>query len=231
MKAIFLVFVLAVTITSCGPSSEQKATMTSVSLTSTAAAWTPTPTRTNTPTATATPTSTLTPTATNTATRTPTATLAATPTATHNPEVYYAPDNSFSISGLKGWEPRDVGLKYPALIGPAVGKFTLNLVFVVDKSIFPLAFYSAQVQDGIKTTVTVLKDISEDFLTTNAGKDYFRWVIEDSIKNVVYHQVVYMYESGDGKLVITYTRPVDQGQEYDELVDEAMKTVQFTYTP
>lgn len=205
--------------------------MTSASLTDTAAAWTPTPTHTVTPTATATPTSTLTPTATNTATRTPTATLASTPTATHNPDVYYSPDNSFSIGGLNGWEPRDIGLKYPALIGPTVGKFNLNLVFVVDSSIFPLAFYSAQVQDGIKASITVLNDISEDFLTTNDGKDYFRWVIDDSMKDVVYHQVVYMFESGDGKLVITYTRPVDQGQEYDKVVDEAMKSVQFSYTP
>ncbi len=231
MKAIYLLFLLAVTITSCGPSVEQIATMTSASLTSTAAAWTPTPTRTITPTATITPTSTPSPTATNTATPTPTATLTATPTATHNPDVYYAPDNSFSISGLKGWEPKDIGLKYPVLIGPTVGKFNPNLVFIVDKSTFPLAFYSAQVQDGIKASVTILKDISEDFLTTNDGKDYFRWVIEDSINNVVYHQVVYVFESGDGKLVITYTRPADQGEDLDNVVDEAMKTVQFTYTP
>ncbi len=231
MKAIILVLLLAVTISSCGLSSEQRASMTSVSLTGTAAAWTPTPTRTVTPTTTITPTSTLTPTPTNTATHTPTATLTAIPTATHNPDVYYAPDNSFSIDGLKGWEPRDIGLKYPALIGPTVGKFNLNLVFVVDKSTFMLAFYSALVQDGIKASVTVLKEISEDFLTTNDGKEYFRWVIEDSIKDVVYYQVVYMFESGDGKLVITYTRLVDRGQEFDKVVDEAMKTVQFTYTP
>ncbi len=231
MKSIFLVILLSVALSACGPSVEQRATMTSLSFTSTAAAWTATPTDTLTPTPTSTPTSTQTPTPTQTPTRTPTPTLADTPTPTPNPDLYIAPDNSFSIGGLQGWTPADIGLKYPVLIGPKVGNFSPNLVFVVDKSTFPLAFYSAQVQDSAKAILTDVKDISEDFLTTAERKDYFRWVIDNTQKGVVYRQVFYMFESGDGKLVITYTRPANQGQEYDEIIDEAMLTVKFTYKP
>ena len=102
----------------------------------------------------------------------------------------------------------------------------------MDKSAFPLPFYSALMQDSVKASFTDVQDISEDFLTTVEGNEYFRWKIADTQKGVLYYQVLYMYESGDRKLVITYTRPAGTlGEEYDAVVDDAMTTVQFTHKP
>ena len=226
---VFLFLVL----TACGPSAEQQATMTATSLTAIAAAWTATPTETPTPTATmtATPTPTATPTETSTPTRTATKTKpptkTATPTQTHDPKRYYAPDNSFSLVPPEGWTPADVDLDYPGLIGPTVGNFNLNLRFFREKYRFDVFWYAARVQDDLKDKLQNLSQISEDFLTTDEGKDYFRWEFTDTQEGVIYHHVYYFYESGDWKLVINYTRLRNQGSEYDTVVDEAMKTVRF----
>jgi hypothetical protein len=40
-------------------------------------------------------------------------------------------------------------------------------------------------------------------------------------------QVLYFYGPGDCKLVITYTRPLNAGEENDRLVDAAMQTVRY----
>lgn len=225
----WLVFLPVLALCACGPSPEQQAAMTATAMTATAAMWTPTPTATATPTRTPTSTPTATPTPTNTPTPTQTATATATPTQTQDPRYFYAEDDSFSFIPPEGWEPLEIGLKYPAIIGPNVGNFNLNLVFVQEKAAFPLAFYVAQVQDQLGGFVQNLKQIKEDlFLVTDEGKDYIRWEITNINNGKHVHQVMYFFESGDWKLIITYSRGLNAGSEYDSLVDEAMKTVRFT---
>ncbi len=224
---LFPIFLLCLSLAACGPSAEQQATMTATAMTATAAAWTPTYTATATATDTPTPTPTDTPSPTSTSTPTLTPTITQTPTQTPDPNRFYAPDGSFSLIPPEGWQSQEAGMQYPALAGPRLGNFTLNLVFIQEKSTFPMAMYSAFVQDALKETLKGLKEIKEDFLTTAEGKEYFRWEIQSTMQGVAYHQVLYFFESGDWKLVITYTRPLSQGSEYDAQVDEAMQTVRF----
>lgn len=234
MKAIhiFLPLFLFFALAACGPSPEQKATMTATAMTATAAAWTPTPTATDTPTvtptSTPTPTPTQTPTATPTATPTSTPTVTQTPTQTPDPNRFTAKDNTFSLIPPKGWKSKDAGLVYPILYGPPTANFSPNLIFIVDSSPFPVEGYAAIVQDALKEQLKNLTQISEDYLVTDEGKNYFKWVMENTQQGKVVHQVMYFFESGDAKLVITYTRLKSQGSEYDAQVDEAMKTVRFT---
>ncbi len=88
--------------------------------------------------------------------------------------------------------------------------------------------YSAVVQDSLAGQLQNLNTISEEFLTTDEGHTYFRWEITHVAEGRTLHQVLYFFESGDWKLVITYTRLNDAGAEYDTLVDEAMETVRYT---
>jgi hypothetical protein len=218
----------------CGPSAEQKAAMTATSLTAIAAAWTHTPTTTPTATSTATstvtstptPTETATPTASSTPTLTPTKT--ATPTITPDPNRYYAPDNSFSLIPPEGWVSEDVGLEYPGLMGPEVENFRLTLVFIRDQSDFDVFFYAALVQGDLEESLQDLTQVSEDYLATDDGKDYFRWEVTDTQDGVRYRRVFYFFESGKMKLVATYTRPANQGAENDAFVDQAMNSLRFT---
>jgi GxxExxY protein len=243
-----LILLLCIILTACGSSANKQATRTATALTAIAAAWTPTPTVTSTPTATATstatstatatatvtptptltstPTETPTPTGTATATESPTKTSASTPTP--DPNRYYAPDNSYSLIPPGGWQPAEVGLEYPGLMGPKVGSFTVSLIFIRDKSAFELFFYAATIQGALEESLQDLSQVSEDYLKTDDGKDYFRWEVTDTQKGASYHQIFYFFSSGDWKLVVTYTRPNSQGAEYDALADQAMKSLRFT---
>ena len=204
--------------------------MIATALTATAAAWTVTPTTTPTATVTDTPTPTPTdtPTPTQTYTATPTPTWTATPTQTTEPNRYTATDGSFSFIPPQGWQPVEFGLAYPAFIGPTLGNFALNLVFMQESSPWPLAMYTAFLQDSVIAIFADYTQISEDFLNTIEGREFFSWEITNTQQGRLFHQVLYCFESGDWKLVITYTRLDNQGAEYDEIVDEAMRTVRFT---
>jgi len=221
-----IVFLL-VGLAACGPSVEEVALMTETAKTSTAASWTSTPTHTPTATSTQTPTTTPTSTATSTSTSTATPTVTLTPTATPDPRLYYSPDGTYSFQSLDGWEEMDIGLAFPVLAGPSSGGFTPNLSFVQEESIFPVEFYAAMVQDSIDEAMGGVTQISEDYLTTEDGENYFRWVIDNVQQNQNIRQVFYFYESGDWKLVIIFTRLRSSGEEYDEVVDQAMRTVRF----
>jgi len=218
-KNLFLLVVFALLLSACGPSPEQQATMTATAMTATAAAWTPTPSPTPTPTA----TPTVTPTPTNTPTRTPI------PSPTPDPNRYYAPDNTFSFVTLDGWKTKDIGLKYPVLFGPAIGNFAQNLVFVEEEGMVDVFFYAAQVQDQALSAFPGLKSISEDYLTTTDGVDFFRWETTNVQQGKMLTQIFYFFGSDTWNLVVTFTRPSNQGQEYDALVDEAMSTMRYKH--
>ncbi len=226
MKPLHFASVLTILVLGgCGPSSIQQATQTASVLTLTAGAWTSTPEPTATATFTPTPTTTSTPTA--TATKIPTKTL--TPSPTPDPARYYSPDNSLSFVRIDNWQPLENGTRFPSLVGPIVAGFQLNMFIYEDELAFPVSFYAATVQDSLIQRLQDYSQISEDFLTTDEGKDYFRWEIKDTNQGVVYRQVLYFFESGDWKLIITFTRPEAQGSEYDTLVDQAMQTVRYQH--
>lgn len=120
-----------------------------------------------------------------------------------------------------------MGLEYPILIGPSVGGFTPNLVIVQEEVNFPMAFYSAVIQDSFAEIFQDLTSIREDFLSTEEGKDYFRWEVTNVQQGELLRQIFYFFESGDWKLMVTFTRPNNAGAAYDELIDEVMQTVKY----
>jgi hypothetical protein len=218
-----LIFLLS----ACGPSPEQQATMTATAQTATAAAWTPTPTTTSTPTYTPSPTLTETPTPTLTPTATASPTSTSSPTPTQEADRYYPPDNSFSILIPANWQTVDLGIEYPGLLGPQVEGITQNLVFVRETYGFPLAFYTALVQDKIITNVESLTSISEDFLATSTGLDYFRWITERTEQSTRLRQIYYIFENGDFKLTIIYTRQSGEAPEQDAIIAGSLDTFSF----
>jgi len=207
MRKHILVIVVMLLVAACRPSAEEQATMTATALTATAASWTKIPTITYTPT--------------STFTNTPT------PTKTPDPSRYFSPDNTFSFAILEGWEEEDVDFANLALIGPEVGGYNVSLVFMQEESTFPVAFYAAIVQDSWAGKIQNFNQISEDFLITDEGEDYFRWEFTHVNQGIKFRQIFFFYESGDWKLMIAFTRVDDSGAEYDEIIDEVMKTVKY----
>src|SRR5512146_2842875 len=151
----FFAMLFLLSLTACGPSPAQQATQTAEAMTSTAGAWTPTSTPTATATATETPTQTPLPTPTPLPTSTPT------PTQTLDPNLFTAPDQSFTLLPPKGWQTTDIGAEYPALKGPKAGNYSVHITFFEEESKFPMAMYSAFVEDAMTEKFPNLKQISE----------------------------------------------------------------------
>jgi hypothetical protein len=243
-RNVMIFVLLAAWLAACGPSENelaQQVTQTAAELSISQTKAAPTPSPSPIPTATVTVTATPTATAVATATATPTPTATFTPTFTPTPIAtqtpvpnrYIAPDDSFSLVAPEGWQPVDVGAEYPSLIGPKVGNYSINLAFSQEQDPgssepYGLWMYTAMKQDRIKMKRPNLSQVSEDDFMTEEGKDCFRWEVKDTIKGMNVRQIFYFFESGDWMLMITYTRPENQGAEYDAVIDGAMRTVHYS---
>jgi hypothetical protein len=120
-----------------------------------------------------------------------------------------------------------VGLKYLALIGSQIENINQNLLFIPEVTDLPMEVYAAAVQDNIKASMSDLTSLTEEFLTTSSGIDYFRWVIERTQNNIEVRQVIYVVANGDWKLSIIYTRQAGAAPEQDAVIDVAIDTLQF----
>jgi hypothetical protein len=221
MKTIILYLCLSFLLVACGASPEEQAAMTATAMTATAAAWTPTPTATNTPTPTPTPTSTITP----TPTLTPTATNTHTPT--RDPNRYFAADGSFSMMTPAGFETQDYGLKYLGLVGPQAGGGNINLIFAGETNDASAIEYALALLEVLKATDPNRTLVSNESMTTPGGLEYIRMAVVYAVGGVEVQQIIYIFQQGDTKYSIIYTRPSDTGVEYDAMIDEAVNTFQF----
>ena len=135
-------------------------------------------------------------------------------------------EGGFSYVPPSGWQMTELpGLKYQFASGAPTGEFTPNLSIFVDET------SSGSLDDYVVGSVAVVKDIfqdvrvisQEDFLT-DEGERGVKVVIESTQHDVKMYQVFYIFDAGAKKIVFTYTRLADQGQENDALVDQSMRT-------
>jgi hypothetical protein len=150
-----------------------------------------------------------------------------TPAPTQDPNRYYAYDGTFSLEPPSGWKAIDLGLKNLALISEAKDGSTQNLVFIPEESAFPMAFYSATVQDSIQQTYVDVTSITEEFKVTSSGLEYFYWVIENTQQGMKLRQALFIFENGDLKLTVIYTRIAGEAPEADALIDQSIDTFRF----
>ncbi|MEN6434362.1 MAG: hypothetical protein ABFD58_00945 [Anaerolineaceae bacterium] len=226
-------FIVALSLSSCYlPISQQEFMNTSVAMTLTAQSWTLTPS--NTPISTLTPTQTTTPTITLTPTPVPTSTPTMTPT--QDPDRFYSSSSEYSFVPPKGWEAikiesEDSNIKEPIFVGPNLGDYSLNIVFLRDQCPYGLFTYAASVQDDFFAGNGSVKQIQENYLVTDDGKDYFRWEFTISIDNIKYHQTFYFFGEDEEIMTAIYTRLDSNGSEMDTVVDKSMQSMIFHPLP
>lgn len=236
-KPLCIVFVMffgmALLLTACAPTQAQIAAQTSTAQTAVAASWTPVPTKTPVPTQTATPT----------ASGTPSPSATQRPTETPKPTATPAQGQSFALQGItfslvlpEDWavieEPERVVLLGPVLEGTQlIVTIRLDSYDFMGKPLaaddFGISLYSAFLQEAIVARTRNVEQISEDFLTTNAGKPYFRWVMEHNPNGTALRQSVYLAGTGNWFWSATYERPKSTGSEYDKMIDKAIETLRF----
>jgi hypothetical protein len=175
----------------------------------------------------ATETPTITATATATATQTPRPTATRRPSPTPTPEAgrYTSPDGFFSFVMPEGWEVTREDNDIIQISGPEVNNFNPNLVASQVEGMFMLEGWSAMFQDEIMDSLEGYSLISEDFIQTDTGETCFRWEFKTTRQGKAFHHIFYMYESGDWKLVIAYTRLEKAGTEEDAMIEASMRSV------
>lgn len=92
-----------------------------------------------------------------------------------------------------------------------------------------MAFFTAMIQDGYIESLENYRQIGEELLTTEDGKEYLRWEIEFTDQGRNRHEVFYFYESGDWMLTVLFSRLRSDGSTFDDLVDESMKTLEYSH--
>lgn len=149
-------------------------------------------------------------------------------TSTELGERYADAAGGFSYRPPAGWEVKELpGIKYKLAFGPQIGEnFTVN-INVVDET------YEGSLDDYVSANLSAMGQAFTDFKLVNQedfSTDQGERGIKISQENVQSEQRLrqhqYFFESGNRKYVVTYTRLVDKGGEFDSLVDLSMKTFQ-----
>lgn len=231
LSIYLILFLVSLLLIGCGPSQEEIAARTATAQTAIAALWTPTFT------ATATPTPTHTPTITPSATPTLTPTQTPSPTPTSGPRTTFTKQGvTFSLVVPEGWE-KSSDPNHLILNGPVVDGKQMVLTFSLDQyslmgspmdaDELGISFFSAHVQDVLAGMVKNPVSLSEDFIKSNAGATYFRWIMEHNTNGKELHQSFYIFGKDKWFLTVMYGRAKSAGEETDKQVDDAMQTLQF----
>lgn|GEM_PF-5770460 len=177
----------------------------------------------------ATETPTVTATVTTTPTQTPRPTPTRRPSLTPTPDAgrFTSSDGSYSFLLPDDWDLDDETDDYALFKGPTRNGIEATLVVgkITDSTMFEM--WTAQVQDETTALLQGYKQISEDFLETDAGEAYFRWEFTARQQGVKLHFVFYMYDPGTWKLVLTYMR-LDSGSNKDDApIDDTARSVLY----
>ena len=161
---------------------------------------------------------------------TPTPRPTATPTImpTEPGDRFTSMDGSFSFVMADGWKVIEENDNLLRVTGPERGGFYPNFVVSQTKDVMMLEWWSATFQDDIKANLGITTQLSEDFIKTDTGETCFRWEFKAIREGIEYHHIFYMYESGDWKMVIGYTRLENAGEDQDAPIDAAMLTVLYS---
>jgi hypothetical protein len=134
-------------------------------------------------------------------------------------------EGGFSYVPPSGWQMAELpGFKYKIARGTPTGDFAPNMNVVDEAFSGSLGDYVAASIAFIEGLFEDVRVVSQEDFFTDEGERGIKVVIEDTQHDVKLYQVFYVFDAGEKKIIVTYTRLADQGQEYDALVDQSMKT-------
>jgi hypothetical protein len=145
-------------------------------------------------------------------------------------DLYVERNAGFSMYVPKGWGTRDMNQKYLMVIGPTVDNFTANFNFGDEKYSGPLSNYLDAVVVQLKRFYTELDVLESGDFTTLKGIEGKYLTLLGRINEIQARQKLYILPN-KGKtaiLIITGTAPPDDGERYDLLFDECVKTFNWT---
>jgi len=146
-------------------------------------------------------------------------------------ELYTENDGGFTMSMPRGWQTVDANQKYLMIIGPLENGYTPNIGFGDD------AAYSGAISAYIDEVLLFLGQFYSDFKVINRGNFSANSgllgecaTFLGSMGEINVRQKMYIFPSTNrsGIMVITCTAPQVNGERYDAIFDECVKTFRWT---
>jgi len=145
-------------------------------------------------------------------------------------ELYTERTAGFTMSMPLGWQAMDMGQKYYMVIGQTENGFTPNIGFADDAFSGSPSEYIDAVLSMLGMFYTDLTIIGKGSFTTSSSLRGEYAVIQGRLGEVGIRQKMFIFPdtSGGRIIVITCTAPLVNGERFDAVFDESVRTFKWT---
>ena len=145
-------------------------------------------------------------------------------------DLYTEKTAGFTMYMPMGWQTMDFNQKYLMIIGQTENGFTPNIGFAGDSFSGSLSDYIDAVFLAIGQFYADLTVISRGDFSTNSGLRGYYATIQGRMGEVDIRQKVYIFPNASegGLMVITGTAPIVNGEKFDAVFDESVRTFRWT---
>jgi len=136
----------------------------------------------------------------------------------------------FTISMPLGWQAMDMGQKYYMIIGQTENGFTPNIGFADDAFSGSLSEYIDAVLSMIGRFYVEFTVVKRDDFSTASGLRGEYAIIQGRMGEISVRQIMYVFPNanGVGIMLITGTAPLVNGERFDAVFDESVRTFKWT---
>jgi hypothetical protein len=142
-------------------------------------------------------------------------------------ERHFENTGGYSICPPKSWQFTEVGLKYPVIIGEQQNNFTPNITFV-DETVSDVSVtdYIDAVIPMYETLMADVELIHRTDFTTNSNIHGECIIMRARLNAIEVRQTMYAFLKDNKQVIvfITCTAPVGEGEAYDTIFEESVKT-------
>jgi len=145
-------------------------------------------------------------------------------------DLYTERTAGFTMSMPRGWQTIDANQKYLMIAGPLENGFTPNIGFADDTFSGSLSDYIDAVFLAIGQFYADLTIINRGNFSTNSGLRGEYATIHGRMGEISVRQKMYIFSNAGrgGIILITGTAPAANGERFDPIFDECVKTFRWT---
>jgi len=145
-------------------------------------------------------------------------------------DLYIEKNAGFTMSMPLGWQTIDFNQKYLMIIGPTENGYTPNIGFGDDSYTGSMSAYIDEVLLLIRQFYAELTVINRGNFSTDSELRGECVTFQGRMGEISVRQKMYIFpnENGSGIIVITCTAPLANGEKFDPIFDECVKTFRWT---
>jgi hypothetical protein len=143
-------------------------------------------------------------------------------------EHFIEEQGGFEIYGPKGWTVVDAGLQHRTFMGPVDNHFSPNLNFSNEEYDGTIDAFIDALLDFLPQLLSNFNVIERGDFTTTGGLTGVRCTTHANMNQVAVRQRMYLFLNDNGRImVIIATSNQSDGEKYDTLFDESVRTFKW----